>query len=113
MIKLSSTFNYTSAHRTEEPNFPQKFQKFNKNLFDHFTISSIFNRSESKTFVHCKSLKELLEEMIETRNVSPNHIVKLGIDGGGSFVKVVLGVLVKKPIYSGLPTKHLSTTKFS
>ena len=35
--------------------------------------------------------------MIETRNISPKHIAKLGIDDGGGFLKVSLGVLVKEP----------------
>ena len=112
MIKLASTLNNVSVHRTVEPNFPQKFQQINRNLSYYFTISSILNGSESKAVVHCKNLKELLEEMIKTRNISPNHIIKFGIGGGGGFLKVSLDAFVKEPMDSGSPTKRLLTTNF-
>ena len=48
--------------------------------------------------------------MIEIRDISPNHVVKFGIDGGGDFLKVSLGAFVKEPMDSGPPTKRLLTT---
>ena len=105
MIQLALILNNVLAHRIVEPNFPQKFQKINKSLSDNFTISSILKGSKSKTVVHCKSLKELLEEMIKTRNLTPNHIVKSGIDGGGGFLKVTLSVLIKEQMNSSPPPK--------
>ena len=59
MIKLASTLNNVPAHRTQEPNFSQKFQKINKNFSDHFTLSSILNESKSKIAVYCKSLYQV------------------------------------------------------
>ena len=47
---------------------------------------------------------------METRNISPNRIVKYDIGGGGGFMKVSLDALVKESMDSGPPTKRLSTT---
>ena len=53
-----------------------------------------------------------MKKTIETRNVSPNHIVKFNVDGGGGFLNMSLGVLVKEQKGSGPPTKCLLTTTF-
>ena len=46
--------------------------------------------------LHCAlqgALAELLNEVLLSRRVFQNHIVKLGIDGGGGFLKVSLGIM--------------------
>ena len=40
-----------------------------------------------RTVIHCKDFKELKNELISMRSTSNNHIVKVGIDGGGGFLK--------------------------
>ena len=38
-------------------------------------------------------MSELINQLVEKRELSPDYIVKIGIDGGGGFLKVCLSIL--------------------
>ena len=97
MKKLASTINRVSDTKIVETSFLAKFEAIGKQLSEFFTQTSIQVLSESNStdfvVVHCKDLAELLNEVLLSRRVFQNHIVKLGIDGGGGFLKVSLGIM--------------------
>nr|XP_047138903.1 uncharacterized protein LOC124814863 [Hydra vulgaris] len=96
--KLTSTIMHVSSAKVLEPNILHKFQDLGKSLEEHFTqtpttfISSDQKKSQS-VVIHCKNLQALTEEVLLSRKVFSKHIIKLGINGGGGFLKVCLGVL--------------------
>ena len=47
--------------------------------------------------VHCKDVASLLQFVLSAPNVSDQPLVKIGIDGGGDFLKMSLGVLETTP----------------
>ena len=97
MKKLASTINRVSDTKIVETSFLAKFEAIGKQLSEFFTQTSIQVLSESNStdfvVVHCKDLAELLNEVLLSRRVFQNHIFKLGIDGGGGFLKVSLGIM--------------------
>jgi hypothetical protein len=99
MRQLASTLNKATGSRIVEPYFEQKFSAAGKKLSSFFALSKANiltdkgKAEEEKQIVHCKNLHDLTNQILFERDYSPNHIVKLGIDGGGSFLKMSLGVI--------------------
>ena len=89
MRKLGSTLNKISPLRLVEPNFQLKFAQAGQKVADHFTISSMNLSEDNQTreVVHCHSLIDLSVNVQVSRNLGDSVILKLGIDGGGSFLK--------------------------
>ena len=50
-------------------------------------------KEEKRSMVHCKNLQDLTNHVLHSRDYSHQHLVKLGIDGGGSFLKISLGII--------------------
>ena len=50
-------------------------------------------KEEKRSLVYCKNLQDLTNYVLHSRDYSPQHLVKLGIDGGGSFLKISLGII--------------------
>ena len=102
-----------------EPNFRAKFQLKSKLLSDFFTQTTVSSQLENSTeqtenlVVHCKSLKELIDEVLLTRKVFSDHLIKVGIDGGGGFLKVCLGIIEmgQREDVSSPPSKQLLTQR--
>ena len=90
MRKLGSTLNQISPLRLVEPNFQLKFAQAGQKVADHFTASSMNLSEDNQTreVVHCHSLIDLSVNVQVSRNLGDSVILKLGIDGGGSFLKV-------------------------
>ena len=99
MKKLASTINQDAKSRIVEPNFRAKFQLKSKLLSDFFTQTTISLQPENSTeqtenlVAHCKSLEELIDEVLLPRKVFSDHLIKVGIDGGGGFLKACLGII--------------------
>ena len=99
MEKLASTINQVAKSRIVEPNFRAKLQPKSKLLSDFFTQTTISSQPENSTeqtknlIVHCKSLEGLFGEVLLSRKVFSDHLIKVGIDGGGGFLKVCLGII--------------------
>ena len=63
----------------------------NKNSEVNFSTE---NKSTApKVVAHCISAKSLLEQTLLKQDISQDHLAKVGIDGGGGFLKVSLGVM--------------------
>ena len=97
MRKLVSTLNVASSSKIVEPHFQKKFSEAGKALLDYFSVSKIVvsknNDQEERTIVHCTNLCSLVQEVLKVRNYSSENLIKLGIDGGGGFLKMSLGVI--------------------
>ena len=112
MFKLAPTLNNINANKLVKTNFREKLQKLTEEYLDNFFSSlnhtSMMCDSEQeknhqiisekgtkslKTIVHCKSVREVYEKMLSKRNIHLNHITKMGINGGGGFLKVSLGIM--------------------
>ena len=95
MRLLASTLNKSTGIRLVEPYFEQKFAAAGQTLADFFTLlESNFTmekgKEEKRSMVH---LQDLTNHVLHSRDYSPQHLVKLGIDGGGSFLKISLGII--------------------
>ena len=90
MQKLGSALNQIIPVRLVEPSFPLKFAQAGQKLNDQFIISSITlaENKESCQVVHCQSLNSLSEAFKSAQKLTESAILKLGINGGGSFLKV-------------------------
>ena len=90
MRKLGSALNQISLVRLVEPSFPLKFAQAGQKLYNQFIVSSITltENKESCQVVHYQSLSSLSEAFKSARKLTESAILKLGIDGGGSFLKV-------------------------
>lgn len=90
MRKLGSALNQISPIRLVEPSFPLKFALAGQKLNDQFMVSNIRLAENGQTcqVVHCQSLSNLSDVFRASRKLSESSILKLGIDGGGSFLKV-------------------------
>ena len=90
MRKLGSTLNQISPLRLVEPNFQLKFAQAGQKVADHFTISSMNMSEDNQTreVVHCHFLIDLSVKVQVSKNLGDSVVLKLGIDGGGSFLKV-------------------------
>nr|XP_012558535.2 uncharacterized protein LOC105845381 [Hydra vulgaris] len=92
--RLAATINQSTSQQIVEKNYAINFDKFSKQLVHHFTSSLIQDHAGCvRTVIHCKNFHELKNEIIAMRSTSKNHIVKVGIDGGGGFLKVTLGII--------------------
>ena len=97
-MRLASTLNKSTGIQLVEPYFKKKFAAAGQTLADFFTLSkSNFTmengKQEKRSMVHCKNLQDLTSHVLHSRDYSPQHLVKLGIDGGGSFLKTSLRVI--------------------
>ena len=65
--------------------------------------------------LHSKSLNSLIEDLLLSCKIFSKHIVKLGIDGGGGFLKVCLGVCELEPEHNDCspPSRRLLTSQAS
>ncbi|XP_065641664.1 uncharacterized protein LOC105847267 isoform X1 [Hydra vulgaris] len=90
MRKLGSVLNQISPIRLVEPSFQQKFAQAGQKLCDHFTVSSITlaENNQISQVVHCQYLSSLSDVFLASKKMTDSAILKLGIDGGGSFLKV-------------------------
>ena len=97
--RLASTINQVSKTKIVEPNFRAKFQTISHQLSDFFTESTIQvetgiqGKQMEFLIIHCKDLSDLINHVLLSRQVFSDHIIKLGIDGGGGSLKVSLGVI--------------------
>ena len=97
--QLALTLNFISPQRVVEPYFAKKFSEQGKLLNDYCTVSKVkFSNCDTiREVVHCKDVASLLQFVLSARNVSDQPLVKIGIDGGGDFFKMSLGVLETTP----------------
>ena len=60
-------------------------------------------------------MPELINQLVEKRELSPDYIVKIGIGGGGGFLKVCLSILdceVNEPKTKFLYREGIKQDKF-
>ena len=92
MWKLGSTLNKSTGFRLVESYFTQKLMVEGKKLSEFFTLSkvNIFKEqeitTENKDIVHCINLEELINHVLFEMEHLTDHLIKLGTDGGGSFL---------------------------
>ena len=89
MKSLASILDHVLDQRVVEKNFHAKFVAFCQQLSEDFVISTVSTSTDqgslAKTVVNCLSLKDFLQKVTQHRGTSKDHIVKLGIYGGGGF----------------------------
>ena len=70
-----------------------------RSLDDYFKLTTVNistekgKSKEKKLIVYCKNLQELTNKVLLDRDYTPDYLDKLGIDGGGSFLKMSLSVI--------------------
>ena len=117
--KLVSTLNQVVSSRIVVKNFLSKFDQLSKKLESHFTKTWIKVATDKgtnqvdKLVIHCKDLKALCQQVLETRNLSDDYIMKLGVDGGGGFLKVSFGIMEKVSVLKSPPPKRLLTNSLA
>ena len=50
----------------------------------------------SRDVVFCLDVKGLIDQMLLARNVEGDYTIKIGINGGGSFFKICMNIMVKE-----------------
>ena len=76
-----------------EPNLREKLQFEDGILDEFFDVTHIEIDGQKKHLVYCTNVAELISQLVTKREASANHILKIGIDGGGGFLKVCLSIL--------------------
>lgn len=98
MKKLVTSLNSLPGGIVER-NIHEKFGTLSKSMADFFELSNIEindwekKSKQTKPIVHCKNLEELVNQVVMQRGCGTNHFVKVGIDSGGSFLKITLNVV--------------------
>lgn len=75
-----------------EPDLREQLKEQDRLFEQFFDVSKVNIDGIEKDLVHCNNVQMLIEDIIQKREVSQNHILKIGIDGGGGFLKVCLNV---------------------
>ena len=73
-------------------------------------ISTEQGTTENNDAVHCKNLEEKTNHMLLEREYSVNHLIKLGIDGGGSFYIILMKMSLDETFSRKQKTLKLLTT---
>lgn len=94
-LKLASNLRKTTNQRnTVEKNFKKKIQENSHNLDNFFSsIEMNFQKSGEiikQTAVFCNNVNLLLDFIFKKRNYEPGTQIKIGIDGGGGFIKICI-----------------------
>ena len=95
---LATTLNKSFGARLIEPNFRGGFANIGKQLESFFTVTTVHDTSKKEspaiTVVHCNNLSEFAAMVSDRRGISkPSSITKIGIDGGGNFLKFSLSII--------------------
>lgn len=102
-IRLASHLRTTTKNRNFiEPHLKTVLVDNNRCLSDFFAIEDAEFRTGkgdgscvTRTIAYCNDLKNLTEYICEARNLDltdPSICIKIGIDGGGGFLKVCLNI---------------------
>ena len=99
MQNLASTINQVAQSKIIEPTFRFKFQSIGQQLSEFFTHSTFKAQQESCVkqseylVVHCKNLADLINQVLLSRKLFSEYLIKLGTDGDSGFLKVCLGII--------------------
>lgn len=91
--KALAIFRSWKGRKTFESNLKGKLQADDRILKEYFGSKEMLLDSECKVIAYCTDVKKLIADLLDRREVSNQHIVKIGIDGGGGFLKVCLSIL--------------------
>jgi hypothetical protein len=111
MNMLASTLNKVVPQRVVEKNFREKFESLGKQLSDLFVTSEITDTSKSTSqeskhlLVYCNDMEALRNTVAEVRGPQSDQLIKVGIDGGGGFVKVSFGIMSLETPDTSPPSK--------
>ena len=93
MQELTTMLNKTVNSKIVEAKFWENFTMAGQKVKSLFKVSKIsLARLSTKTdylseVVHCKSLGDFNNSILRVRAITSLALIKLGIDGGGSFLK--------------------------
>ena len=91
-----------------EPNLRQAIRDKGKEVQSFFSIETLTFKStskeEKKPAIICNNVPEFINFIRKVRKVPDNHLVKIGIDGGGSFLKFCLNI-IQLPFTDRSPTQ--------
>ena len=99
MQELAVTLNKTTKSKIVETKFRENFTMAGRKIEGLFKVSKIsLTKPSTKTenlvdVVHCKSLGDFYNSILSVRAITSSPLIKLGIDGGGSFLKFSLSVI--------------------
>ena len=96
MQELAATLNKTTNSKIVETKFRENFTMAGRKVESLFKVSKI-SFANPLTYlaevVHCKSLRDFINLILRFRAITSPPLIKLGIDGGGSFLKFSLSVI--------------------
>ena len=94
MIKKASIMNKVSKSQFVEPKFISKCKIFRRQLSNFFIHTTIQNINLIILWFIAKILLASVKKFFKPR-ISSDNLIKLGIDRGGGFLKVCLGITEK------------------
>ena len=90
MRQLGSTLNKSTGNRMVEPYFGQKFDA--EGLSKVSISKEQGTKTENTKIVNYKNLEKITNHVLLERKYSANHLIKLRINGVGSFLKMSLHI---------------------
>ena len=99
-LKLAKSLRSVLGRSAIEPGFKGKLEEASRKAEDFYSYSILsFEISEKigyedRVLTHCNDIEALVNYVVKVRNYDPfNHIVRIGLDGGGGMFKVVMNII--------------------
>lgn len=102
VVGVARKFRYLKRNRkTFEPDLRKKLTELNHSLDSLFSLKMFeFEKKEKNNeitkilgcFVYCNNVDELIGRVKESRNLHGPVNLKIGVDSGGGFLKIILSI---------------------
>lgn len=100
MIKLAKSIRSICGRKAVEPGFREKLGERSKKLeefYTNVTLPFYINDKigyENRVLTYCHDIEALVDYVLLARNYDlQNHIVRIGLDGGGGMFKIIMNVI--------------------
>ena len=99
-LKLARSLRSICGRSAVEPGFRENLVDISnkaKHFYSHVTGNFHISKKDGyqdRVLVYCHDIEEMVSYVLEERKYDPfNHIVRIGLDGGGGFFKIVMNVI--------------------
>ena len=100
MIKLAKSLRSICGRNAVEPGFRENLREISKSADKFYSQTNLYLNIggtvgyAERVVVHCIDIEELITHILDARGYDPyNHLIKIGLDGGGGIFKVVMNII--------------------
>ena len=99
--KAATIFRTWKGRKSIEAGVVDSMRAKDKDLEDFFDIQTLQfaltgGETVNRDVVYCVNVEGLIDYLLEERKVEGDHTIKIGMDGGGSFLKICMNIMVKE-----------------